>query len=70
MKGDTLMVCPRQIDCPHFQWKRKARNEHVRRTELCLIYKDGCMEQHDIKQGPACNIDKIKRIKEVKNEGR
>ena len=58
------MNCGRQLDCENFKWERKAKSHHIRLTEDCLLW-DGkcCVEQHDIKQGLACNISKIKRLK-------
>ena len=60
-----MELCPKQIDCLHFQWTRKARSEHVRRTETCLKFNGECSEGWDKAQGPACNLKKVRGLKKT-----
>ena len=56
------MKCDEQMDCKDFIWVKKARNEHVRRYEICTRFKDGACE---LLQGQSCLITKgeIRRLK-------
>jgi len=47
--------CSEQLICIDFIWKTKARNEHVRRTEICNHFVGGSC---DMLQGQSCLISK------------
>ena len=57
-------TCCVQEICPHYSNGSKRKVHHIRLTDVCVLFKDGkCAEQNDIKQGPACNIKKMKRLR-------
>ena len=57
--------CPIQENCKWFTTgDNLPPNHHVRLTEFCKLFRRGkCVEQHDIKLGPACNLKKAKRLR-------
>ena len=58
-----LKLCPEQELCKYFTVGHKRKAHHIRVTEKCLLWEDGCIEQHDIALGDHCVIEKIKRLK-------
>ncbi len=50
-----MEVCDLQEVCDRFIWKWKARNEHVRQTEICIKYVEGICSDLD---GSSCDISK------------
>lgn len=58
-------TCPIQEDCKWFTTgDNKPPNHDVRDKYLCILFKRGkCAEQHDIQEGPACNIKKMNRLR-------
>jgi len=58
-----LKLCPEQELCKYFTVGHKRKAHHIRVTEKCLLWEDGCMEGYDVLQGPACNLEKMRRLK-------
>ena len=58
-------ACDIQEDCRWFTTgDNLPPNHHVRKYEICKLFKRGkCAEQNDIKQGDACNIKKMNRLR-------
>ena len=54
-------LCPHQEVCPDYSNGSKRRVHHIRATEKCLVWKF----KRCVKLGDACEIAKIKRIKET-----
>ena len=57
-------LCYIQENCKWFTTgNNHPPNHHVRVTEKCILFDGVCAEQHDIKQGDACNIKKANRLR-------
>ncbi len=58
------MTCPKQLECINFNWQHKTRSHHVRLAEKCLSWKDDkCAYVEPVKEGAACDLEKIRRIR-------
>lgn len=54
-----MSLCALQENCEHYVADTQCTPHGVRAKVPCFLFKDnGCIDQHDIKQGPACSIRK------------
>lgn len=59
-----MLHCELQENCAHYTNGTKRKVHHIRISDICKLLENGmCLEQHDIKQGPACNLKKVRRLK-------
>ena len=61
------------VNCPKYSAGHKRKSHHIRLTTPCIFSNNGCAISEEVReayillevqQGEACNLAKIKRIKE------